>query len=68
MAVNGARLAENFALANVVVGLLLAGVLGKLTVDEGEPFDWLLAAAVAGPFVVSAAILGATALILRNRS
>lgn len=62
-----ARLAENLAIANVIIGLLLAGALGKLTVDEGESFDWLLAVVTAGPFIVSAAVLTAVALLLRER-
>lgn len=62
------RIAENLTGLALLLGLMLGFVAGDLTVDEGEPFDWLLAAAVAGPFIVSAAILGATALILRDRS
>jgi hypothetical protein len=61
------RVAENLAIATVIVGLVLAGVLGKLTTEEGEPFDWLLAMVTAGPFIVSAAVLTAAALLLGDR-
>jgi hypothetical protein len=63
-----ARLAENIAIGLLCVGLVLAGALGKVTVDEGQPYDWLLAAVVGGAFLVSASVFGAAAILARDRS
>jgi hypothetical protein len=70
---------EKHALAGAFVLLLVAVVggylagerqfeSGKFAFSEDPPFDWVLAALVAGPFLVGAAMMVGVALICRALS
>lgn len=56
---------ENLSIITLVSAPLAGALLGTMVPPDGEPFAWILALLGAGPLVVAAAVLWATANIVR---